>query len=108
MAMGARANREGWRAMMSDSSRLTAEAKAHLEGRDPTDDIIDEFIDRMVAVGAGPRSHIEHAVAQLRRHDVVAPEIVIVSRGGAPLTRAERNRKKAQRKAQRRARKAGR
>jgi len=75
-----------------------------LEGRDPQQDIIDDFVERMVAVGAGSRDHIEHAVQQLRRHDVTSPEIVIVSKGRTLLTRTERNRKKAQRKDQRRAR----
>lgn len=89
---------------MEDRSRLTTEARAELEGRDPTDDIIDEFVDRLVAVGAGSREQIEHTIQQLRRHDVTAPEIVHVPRSRAPLTPTERNRKKAQRKAQRRAR----
>lgn len=89
---------------MDDARSLTTEARAYLEGRDPVEDIIDEFIDRMVAVGAGSRAQIEHAIHQLRRHDVNDPQIVLVPRSRAPLTQAERNRKKADRKAQRRAR----
>jgi hypothetical protein len=89
---------------MEDRSRLTTEARAELEGRDPTKDIIDEFVDRLVAVGAGSRDQVEHAIHQLRRHDVHAPEVVHVPKSRAPLTRAEHNRKKALRKAQRRAR----
>lgn len=89
---------------MDDRSRLTTEAQAELEGRDPTEAIIDEFVDRLVAVGAGSRGQIEHAIDQLRRRDVHPPEVVLVPPSRAPMTRAERNRKKAQRKTQRRAR----
>ncbi len=88
---------------MENRRNATDEAMFSLDGRKPIDDAIEDCVNRLVAVGAGTRSQIEHAINRLRHCGVNAPKIVYAPAKRAPLTRTERNQKKTARRARRKA-----